>query len=113
MGVHMNAAVPELAAGDLDIQTMKSYISYCKSYVKRSCWHTLRAWAHALCMGRHCGPRLSPAAAERLSDHFVTIRQDVRNKEVDLNERSTIPITVRYAPTQRAGPCVPHALERC
>ena len=32
MGVHMNAAVPDAPAGDLDIQTMKNYVAYCKSY---------------------------------------------------------------------------------
>jgi len=36
MGVHMNAAVPDAPAGDLDIQTMKNYVAYCKSYALRA-----------------------------------------------------------------------------
>ena len=35
MGVHMNASVPEMAGGDLDVQTMKNYISFAKSCVER------------------------------------------------------------------------------
>jgi len=30
-----------------------------------------------------------------LSNHFVTIRAEVRGKEEELNERSSIPITIR------------------
>jgi len=93
MGVHMSAGASSSSSsaagsssragegpagaqqnGDFDIQTMKSYVSYCKT---------------------RCGPRLSPEAVERLSNYFVTIRSDVRSKEVDLAERSTIPITIR------------------
>ena len=33
MNVHMNAAVPEIAGGEIDIQTMKNYVAFCKSYV--------------------------------------------------------------------------------
>lgn len=44
---------------------------------------------------RRCAPRLSNAAAVKLSSHFVSIRRQVHQAEVDANERSSIPITVR------------------
>lgn len=44
---------------------------------------------------RRCAPRLSPEAAEKLSSHFVTIRKQVHRAELDANQRSSIPITVR------------------
>lgn len=44
---------------------------------------------------RRCAPRLSPEAAEKLSSHFVSIRKQVRQAEMDANQRSSIPITVR------------------
>ena len=31
MSVHMNAAVPDVVGGDLDMQTMKNYVAFCKS----------------------------------------------------------------------------------
>lgn len=43
-----------------------------------------------------CAPRLSPEAQEMLSSHFVTLRQEVQKLERDNDERSSIPITVRY-----------------
>jgi DNA replication licensing factor MCM5 len=70
----MNAASAEAPTGDIPIHTMKKYISYCKS---------------------KCAPRLSPEAAEKLSNHFVTIRAEVRGQEQETNERSSIPITIR------------------
>lgn len=42
-----------------------------------------------------CAPRLSDAAAEKLSSHFVSIRKQVHATEVEANARSSIPITVR------------------
>lgn len=42
-----------------------------------------------------CAPRLSPEAAEKLSSHFVQIRRQVHQNEVERNARSSIPITVR------------------
>ncbi|KAJ3289749.1 minichromosome maintenance protein 5 [Borealophlyctis nickersoniae] len=73
--VHMNTHHPE-AASDIDIQKMRSYISYCKS---------------------KCAPRLTPEAAQKLSSHFVEMRTKVRSLEQDdkKSARSTIPITVR------------------
>jgi DNA replication licensing factor MCM5 len=38
---------------------------------------------------------LSPAAAEKLSSHFVSIRNRVHASEMTSNARSSIPITVR------------------
>lgn len=48
-----------------------------------------------LMISRNCTPRLSAAAAEKLSNHFVEIRGQVRQMERDMSERSSIPITVR------------------
>jgi len=42
-----------------------------------------------------CAPQLSPEASERLCSHFVSIRKQVQKAELDSNERSSIPITVR------------------
>ncbi|KAI0063102.1 MCM-domain-containing protein [Artomyces pyxidatus] len=60
--------------GEIDIDKMKRYISYCKS---------------------KCAPRLSPNAQEMLSSHFVQLRKQVQMVEQDNDERSSIPITVR------------------
>lgn len=46
-------------------------------------------------MNRRCAPRLSADAAEKLSSHFVALRKQVQQVERDINERSSIPITVR------------------
>ena len=53
---------------------MKRYITYCR---------------------QKCAPRLSPEAAEKLSSHFVSIRRQVHASEMNANQRSSIPITVR------------------
>ncbi|KAL7274965.1 minichromosome maintenance protein 5 [Rhizina undulata] len=75
MALHMNR-VPagEDVVGEIGIEKMKRYITYCKT---------------------RCAPRLSPEAAEKLSSHFVSIRKKVHQVEIDSNERSSIPITVR------------------
>lgn len=44
---------------------------------------------------RKCAPRLSPAASEKLSSHFVSIRRRAHESEQAANLRSSIPITVR------------------
>ena len=44
---------------------------------------------------RRCAPRLSVAASEKLSSHFVSIRNRVAQAEKTANVRSSIPITVR------------------
>ncbi|KAG0654141.1 minichromosome maintenance protein 5 [Rhodotorula mucilaginosa] len=74
MNIHMNRATDPAAVGEIDIETMKRYISYCKA--RRA-------------------PRLSAEAAQQLSSHFVALRKQVQQVERDNNERSSIPITVR------------------
>ncbi|KAH0848120.1 hypothetical protein AYO21_07045 [Fonsecaea monophora] len=75
MGIHMgNQGVEEQAEVEIPVEKMKRYISFCKS---------------------RCAPRLSPGAAEKLSSHFVSIRNRVARAEANSNVRSSIPITVR------------------
>ncbi|KAK2474840.1 hypothetical protein H9L39_14800 [Fusarium oxysporum f. sp. albedinis] len=42
-----------------------------------------------------CARRLSPEAAEKLSSHFVSIRRQIHDAEIEANIRSSIPITIR------------------
>jgi DNA replication licensing factor MCM5 len=75
MGIHMgNQGVEEQIESEIPVEKMKRYISFCKS---------------------RCAPRLSPAAAEKLSSHFVSIRNRVHASEMTSKARSSIPITVR------------------
>ncbi|KAK6354717.1 minichromosome maintenance protein 5 [Orbilia brochopaga] len=75
IGIHMNREGDTAnATGEIPIDKMKRYITYCKT---------------------RCAPTLSQEAAERLSSHFVSIRKQVHKTELDSNERSSIPITVR------------------
>ncbi|KAI8897959.1 MCM2/3/5 family-domain-containing protein [Globomyces pollinis-pini] len=76
IGVHMNRDTQEVIEGDLDIQKMRSYISYCKT---------------------KCAPRLSPEASEKLTSHFVEMRAKIRvlDGELKTNAKTAIPITVR------------------
>ncbi|GAA5999161.1 MCM DNA helicase complex subunit MCM5 [Rhodotorula paludigena] len=74
MNIHMNRATDASAVGEIDIEKMKRYVSYCKA--RRA-------------------PRLSSDAAQKLSSHFVALRKQVQQVERDNNERSSIPITVR------------------
>lgn len=76
LGIHMQAdsTATNAAIGDFDLTTMKNYIRYCKA---------------------KCAPRLSSEAAEKLSNHYVSIRSDVQKVEANSSERSSIPITVR------------------
>lgn len=60
--------------GEIPIDVMKRYIQYVKL---------------------KCAPRLSPEASERLSSHFVSIRRRLQINEVEMNEKSSIPITIR------------------
>ena len=56
-------------------QQLKRYILYCRT---------------------RCSPRLSPAAADKLSDHYVTIRSTIRAQGAQGGSKSSgIPITVR------------------
>ena len=72
----MNIQDSAIVEGDLDIQKMRSYISYCKA---------------------KCAPRLTAEAAEKLSSHFVEMRSKVRelDGQVKSNAKNAIPITVR------------------
>lgn len=74
INVHTGGKNDQMKEGEIPIETMKRYIQYVKL---------------------KCAPRLSPEAAERLSSHFVTIRRRLQINEADMNERSSIPITVR------------------
>lgn len=44
---------------------------------------------------RHCGPRLSEAAADKLKNQYVMMRTGARKHERDTSKKSAIPITVR------------------
>ncbi|KAJ3035949.1 minichromosome maintenance protein 5, partial [Rhizophlyctis rosea] len=75
--VHMNHQTREQQqTPDIDIQKMRSYISYAKA---------------------KCAPRVSEEAALKLSSHFVEMRSKVRNMEQEdaRATRTKIPITVR------------------
>jgi len=75
MGIHMgNRGMEERPESEIPVDKLRRYISYCKS---------------------RCAPRLSEAAAEKLSSHFVAIRKQVHASEIEANTRSSIPITVR------------------
>ncbi|KAI0461160.1 hypothetical protein LJB42_001175 [Komagataella kurtzmanii] len=77
MNVHTNGGInneDEDVEGEIPIQKMKRFIMYCK---------------------QKAAPRLSEAAAERLSSHFIGIRRELKKQESHSAERSSIPITVR------------------
>ncbi|KAI0803154.1 ATP dependent DNA helicase [Irpex lacteus] len=79
MNIHMNRPGQNADengenVGEIDIDKMKRYISYCKA---------------------KCAPRLSAEASEMLSSHFVSLRKQVQQVERDNDERSSIPITIR------------------
>ncbi|KAI0322316.1 MCM2/3/5 family-domain-containing protein [Amylostereum chailletii] len=79
MNIHMNRPNQNAdengeTVGEIDLDKMKRYISYCKT---------------------KCAPRLSPDASEMLSSHFVSLRKEVQLVEQQNDERSSIPITVR------------------
>eukprot|EP00903_Cladosiphon_okamuranus_P005362 g5356.t1 len=77
MNVHINASGVNAGAqeGDIDIATMKKFVSYCRL---------------------KCAPRLSEVAATMLSSQYVSIREDVRRRTLDLGEDAqAVPITVR------------------
>eukprot|EP00002_Diphylleia_rotans_P002321 TRINITY_DN11478_c0_g1_i1.p1 TRINITY_DN11478_c0_g1~~TRINITY_DN11478_c0_g1_i1.p1 ORF type:complete len:726 (-),score=163.07 TRINITY_DN11478_c0_g1_i1:394-2571(-) len=75
MNVHMN---PEEAASRedsvMDIGFLKRYIAYVR---------------------QKCSPRLNPAAAELLKNHYVAIRSGSRESAKETFEKNAIPITVR------------------
>lgn len=72
--VHMNT-LPRDATADIDMQKMRSYVSYCKT---------------------KCAPRLSDAASKKLAAHFVEMRSHARLlAQADNKARTAIPITIR------------------
>ncbi|TPX72100.1 hypothetical protein SpCBS45565_g00480 [Spizellomyces sp. 'palustris'] len=75
--VHMNTVTREREnVADIDIQKMRSYISYCKT---------------------KCAPRLTADAAKKLSSHFVELRSRARSlaSADGTSTKSAVPITVR------------------
>ncbi|KAK0719597.1 MCM2/3/5 family-domain-containing protein [Lasiosphaeris hirsuta] len=75
IGIHMGGrGIEERIESEIPVEKMRRYISYCRT---------------------RCAPRLSDAAAEKLSSHFVAIRKQVHASELEANARSSIPITVR------------------
>ncbi|KAI0226387.1 minichromosome maintenance protein 5 [Massospora cicadina] len=74
MGIHLNRAKDAELTEELDLDSLKRYIAFAKS---------------------RCAPRLSAEASEALAGHFVGLRRDVHQKELEANMRSAIPITIR------------------
>ncbi|KAJ1725577.1 minichromosome maintenance protein 5 [Coemansia erecta] len=74
MQVHATRTAAEVEGGELSLETMRHYVTFCKD---------------------RCAPRLSAEAAEKLSSFFVAMRAQLWNIERDSAERSVIPITVR------------------
>lgn len=98
MNIHMNRPNESNdengeAVGEIDIDKMKRYIAYCKGYVL-SAQSFSDADSHF--SASKCAPRLSPDAQEMLSSHFVSLRKQVQQLERDNDERSSIPITIRW-----------------
>lgn len=76
MNVHLNALqmTEEPAEGEIDLMTLKKYISYSRS---------------------KCGPRLSAEAAEKLKNRYVLMRNSAGEYERETGKKVSIPITVR------------------
>jgi DNA replication licensing factor MCM5 len=74
MSVHERRAAPEAVEGEIDLKTLRGFINYCRT---------------------KCAPRLSAAAAEKLSSHFVDLRSQVQKLETEANARSSVPVTIR------------------
>lgn len=74
LNIHMGRNNNQDQDGEIPLEKMRRYISYCRA---------------------KSAPRLSPQAAEKLSSHFVEIRKQVHDREVEADERSSIPITIR------------------
>jgi len=69
IGIHLNAAEPVTAEGELDVKFLKKYIQYCRG---------------------HCGPRLSEVALEKLKNHFVQVGWEGRGGRVlSANQRNS------------------------
>lgn len=75
MSVHARGIPSDSVEGEMDIATMRGFLTYCKA---------------------KCAPRLSIEASEKLASHFVEIRSQVSKYETEANSRSSVPITIRY-----------------
>ncbi|CAH1792704.1 unnamed protein product, partial [Owenia fusiformis] len=76
MNIHMNAQqmVEQGREGEIDLNTFKKYISFCRS---------------------KCGPRVSESAAAKLKNRYVLMRNGAGEYEREAGKKTTIPITVR------------------
>ncbi|CVL13265.1 probable cell division control protein nda4 [Fusarium proliferatum] len=75
LGIQINGqGADELVESEIPIDKIRRYITYCKT---------------------HCAPQLSPKAGKKLSSHFVSIRRQIHDAEIEANTRSSIPITIR------------------
>lgn len=74
MGIHMNSGAETAVEGELSLQEMKRFITFCRT---------------------RCGPRLEEEAAEKLKDMYVLMRRGHKDAEDDGEKKLSIPITVR------------------
>ncbi|KAF5288491.1 hypothetical protein FQA39_LY15420 [Lamprigera yunnana] len=76
MNVHMNADQldEELKDGELSLNLIKKYISYCRT---------------------RCGPRLNEEACAKLKRRYVMMRSGASQHERNTEKKGSIPITVR------------------
>jgi len=74
MNVHTGAANREAGANEIDMQTLKKYIQYCRST---------------------CGPRLNGEATKKLQNQYVLMRQTMTEGERATGKKGAIPMTVR------------------
>uniref|UniRef100_A0A2P2HWJ7 DNA replication licensing factor MCM5 n=1 Tax=Hirondellea gigas TaxID=1518452 RepID=A0A2P2HWJ7_9CRUS len=76
MNVHLNARSTQETnvEGELSLQFLKKYVSYCRS---------------------RCGPRLTETAGAKLQNRYVLMRGGTREAEKQAEKRLAIPITVR------------------
>ncbi|KAH7175170.1 MCM2/3/5 family-domain-containing protein [Fusarium flagelliforme] len=75
LGIQMNGrGADQMVESEIPIDKMRRYITYCKT---------------------RCAPRLNSEEAEKLSSHFVSIRRQIHDAEIEANTRSSIPITIR------------------
>uniref|UniRef100_A0A8C3K2K8 DNA replication licensing factor MCM5 n=1 Tax=Calidris pygmaea TaxID=425635 RepID=A0A8C3K2K8_9CHAR len=75
MSLHVSALTQTQAVeGEIELNKLKKFISFCRT---------------------KCGPRLSAAAAEKLKNRYILMRNGTRQHEQESDRRSSIPITVR------------------
>lgn len=77
MSMHINngaKAVREKVNEELDIQTLKRFLCYCRS---------------------KCGPRLDESGCEKLSNRYCQMRSGAGDLERETGKRGAIPLTVR------------------